>query len=126
MSNLEMPRFTRRYPQLTDAVLRQMLAYTREFEEELLAAQEQQPQQQRQPPPPQQSGAPQDGETQEGDADAPEDAMAMSGGGEDSPDAADDQDLTPGEGQQQSIQARTPEPHSCKRKCKCKELTVLC
>jgi len=108
MSNLEMPRFTRRYPQLTDAVLRQMMAYAREFEEELLAQQQQQPQQQRAPPPPQQSGAAQDGDNQEGDPDSPEDAMPMSGGGEDSPDRADDQDLTPGDGEQQSVQARTP------------------
>ena len=59
LSNLEMPRFTRRYPKLADAVLRQMLELTKDFETEYLAKLEeeqqqkqrskQQQQQQRQP-----------------------------------------------------------------------------
>lgn len=40
MSKIEMPRFTRRYPTLTDSVLRQMMEYTREFELEMLKKQE--------------------------------------------------------------------------------------
>lgn len=74
LSTLEMPRFTRRYPKLTDAVLRQMMSLTHDFEAQYLdelaeqqrkKQQKQQRQQQRQ----EQEGGSCDNEEQSGGGD---------------------------------------------------------
>jgi hypothetical protein len=64
MSKIEMPRFTRRYPALTDSVLRQMLEYTREFELQLQeqANQEKKQKQQQKKQQQQQNSQPANGE----------------------------------------------------------------
>jgi uncharacterized protein with von Willebrand factor type A (vWA) domain len=56
LSRLEMPRFTRRYHKLADAVLRQMLIVTKDFELELLKAQAEQAKRKPQPQARQQRG----------------------------------------------------------------------
>ncbi|EFJ49849.1 hypothetical protein VOLCADRAFT_120690 [Volvox carteri f. nagariensis] len=48
LRNLEMPRFTRRYPAVLDTLMKQMLSLAYEFEEKLAAAEKQQQQQQQQ------------------------------------------------------------------------------
>lgn len=46
LRNMEMPRFTRRYPAILDTLIKQMLGLAREFEEKLAAAEQQQQQKQ--------------------------------------------------------------------------------
>ncbi|GIL90546.1 hypothetical protein Vretifemale_18190 [Volvox reticuliferus] len=48
LRNLEMPRFTRRYPAVLDTLIKQMLSLAYEFEEKLATAEKQQQQQQQQ------------------------------------------------------------------------------
>ena len=97
MSTIEMPRFTRRYPALTDSVLRQMLEYTREFELELQKKQAEQ-EKKRQEKQKQQPQEPQDtqpaGEAEEGDEAAE--------GGQQEPDGAQENP----EGGEGSLQVR--------------------
>jgi hypothetical protein len=102
LSNLEMQRFTRRYPKLADAVLRQMLSLTRGFETEYLAMLEEEAKKQ---PPPQQQQQQQQNRQQGEQQEAEEGEEAESGeaaGGEADPDA------DAGEGGQQDVQV----PHA--------------
>jgi hypothetical protein len=72
LKELEMPRFTRRYPAVLDTLMRQMLQLVHEFETKLMEQeqkrQDQQRQQQQRSPNPQSQQDQQDGE-QDGDQD---------------------------------------------------------
>lgn len=99
LSSLEMPRFTRRYPKLTDALLRQMLDLTREFEVkylEKLAEEEKKQQQRRQQQQQQQMQA--SGTSNEGD----EGQEAVSGSAEGQTGDAPPQDAEDQQMEQQS------------------------
>jgi hypothetical protein len=99
LSNLEMPRFTRRYPKLADAVLRQMLTLTKDFEAEYLVAveEEQKKQREKQQQPQRQRREQEQQEQEEGEDGEPGEA----GDGDAEP-TSENADGT----QQQSLQAR--------------------
>ncbi|GLI68508.1 hypothetical protein VaNZ11_012952 [Volvox africanus] len=65
LRNLEMPRFTRRYPAVLDTLIKQMLSLAFEFEEKLAAAEQQQQQQQQQRQQQQQMPQPNQGQEQD-------------------------------------------------------------
>jgi hypothetical protein len=101
LGRLEMPRFTRRFPRLTDAVLRQLLALTHDYEAALLAAQadaaarRQQQQQQRQP------SQAREGDEEPGEGDEAD--VGMEGGNAGGP----SDDVAPGHSMQ-SLQVTAP------------------
>jgi uncharacterized protein with von Willebrand factor type A (vWA) domain len=102
LSRLEMPRFTRRYHKLADAVLRQMLIVTKDFELELLKQQANQLKQQ--PKPQAQPKAQQGGEDGE-NSEAEEQPDGGGGGDQDAdgdPDGSSEQQMQ--DGSSQSLQ----------------------
>lgn len=94
LSTLEMPRFMRRHPKLADAMLREMLVLTKEFETKLLELQAEQ--ERKQPDPPQSDS--QSAGASGGDQDDPQEGDEGEGRG-DSGAAPDEQD---GGGNEQS------------------------
>ena len=104
LSRLEMPRFTRRYPKLADAVLRQMLAVTRAFEAELLKKQAEA--EKRRDPLQQQRRQQQQGDNAEDDSNE-DDQQDGTGGGEEQADGEASGEAQQQEGgQPQDLQVR--------------------
>ena len=95
---LEMPRFTRRHPKLADALLREMLTLTRDFETELLNLEAQQKAK------PEKSKSPQQAKGDGEDVDEQEDMDNGSGEGSESSSADQDGDAEEGESDQEKVQ----------------------